>query len=247
MVVNPGAERAAAQSEADARMCLRRAVSADVDSIWNLKRRLHITPVGGATAEGGFLLGVPRARYVALVEHANVVVLERGAVLVGFAVTLPDHVLRATDVWARRAGIEWLGTRPAVSDDARVGYFDQLACLPGWSGRLGAPALALRALLDLVETGHQHVFATVVRQPFHNVAALRMLEAVGARRAGRLVAQHAAVGRLVSDVYHLDLCIPEAPRPWDATALGRRIRRIIDQWSATHGTRPMESPSRRTE
>jgi hypothetical protein len=207
-------------------------VAADIEAICDLKGRLHITPAGAAAGEGGFLLGVPRARYVELIAHAHVLVLERAAALLGFSVTLPDHVLRATAVWARRAGIEWLGTAPAVPDDARVGYFDQLACLPGWPGRLGAPALALRALLELVEAGHQHIFATVVRHPFHNVAALRMLEAIGARRAGRLSEQHDAVGDLVSDVYHLDLSNPDRPRPWEATALGRRIRRCSDRWGA---------------
>jgi len=69
-----------------------------------------------------------------------------------------------------------------------------------------------------------------VSHPFHNVAALRMLEAIGAQRAGRLVEQHDAVGRLISDVYHLDVSRPGSARPWEATALGRRIRRTIERW-----------------
>lgn len=216
-------------------MQMRRAVGADVDSIWELKQRLQIPPAEWQRRvdEGGFLLGVSRVRYAELVAHANVLVLECAGTILGFAVTLPDHVLRATDVWARRAGIEWHGPPPAIPEQALVGYFDQLACVPGWQGRLGAPALALRALLDLVTTGHQHVFATVVREPVHNAAALRLLEAIGARVAGRLVEHHEEAGRVVSDVYHLDRSTPRPGQPWTDTALGRRIQRAMARLALT--------------
>jgi hypothetical protein len=181
--------------------------------------------------DGGFLLGVGRARYAELIAHANVLVLESARAIVGFAVTLPDHVLRASDVWSRRAGIEWTETPPAIAEDARVGYFDQIACMPDRQSRIGAPALALRALLDLVVTGHQHVFATVVREPVHNLAALHLLEAIGARVVGRLAEQHEDVGALVSDVYHLDRSGAHPPEPWVDTALGRKIQRVIARMS----------------
>lgn len=210
---------------------LRRAEQTDVDAIWDLKRRLQITVPGGRTVDGGFLLGVSRSRYAELVAHANVWVLEQGRGIVGFAVTLPDRVLRASDLWSRRAGISWSAQAPVIDDDARVGYFDQIACAPGRASRMGAPALALRALLDLVVTGHQHVFATVVREPVHNVAALHLLEAIGARHAGRLAEHHEDVGVLVSDLYHLDRSGSAPPSPWDDTPLGRKIQRMIARMS----------------
>lgn len=216
-----------------ARLVLRRAEPADVDAIFALKQCLQITPVAGATTRGGFLLGVSRARYAELVAHANVLVLESGRVLHGFAVTLPDRVLRASALWARRDAIAWAAGVPAIADEIPIGYFDQIACAPGWASRLGAPALALRALLDLLAAGHRHVFATVVREPVHNLAALRMLEAIGARHVGQLRESHDALPELRSDVYHLDCSGTSHETPWEDTALGRRIVRTIAQLSAS--------------
>jgi len=215
---------------------LRRAQPADVDAIFALKRRLRISPAAGPSPRGGFLLGVSLARYAELIAHANVLVLEgAGAVgeraLLGFSVTLPDRVLRHSPLWARRDAIVWSAAAPAFADDAPVGYFDQIACAPGSAGRLGAPALALCALLDLLSTGHQHVFATVVRAPVHNLAALRMLAAVGARRVGQLREDYEELPDVCSDVYHLDCSASSPVKPWNDTRLGRRVIRMISRWT----------------
>lgn len=217
-------------------LVLRRAESADAAAIFALKRRLHIEPMAGATPRGGFLLGVSLARYAELIEHANVLVMEDvagpdGPALLGFSVTLPDHLLRRSALWARRDAITWTFGVPAIADDAPVGYFDQIACAPGPASRLGAPALALRALLQLLSAGHRHVFATVVREPVHNVAALRMLAAVGARPVGQLQEDYEELSGVRSDVYHLDLSGPSPATPWSDTALGRRIVRMIGSWT----------------
>jgi len=220
---------------------LRRAQPADAEAIFALKNRLRISPASGASARGGFLLGVSLARYAELIAHANVLVLEGGGAagahdnrpLLGFSVTLPDRVLRRSPLWARRDAIVWSAGPPAFADDAPVGYFDQIACAPGSTSRLGAPALALCALLDLLSTGHQHVFATVVRAPVHNLAALRMLAAVGARQVGQLREDYEDLPDLRSDVYHLDCSSDAAAAPWNDTPLGRRIARMIALWTVT--------------
>lgn len=226
-------EAARALAPATTQLGLRRAIAADIDRMLALKSRLRLVPRGGRTTEGGFLLGVSRERYEALVAHANVVIMDDLATgaLAGFAVTLPDPVLRASDVWARRDAIAWSGA-PPIAEGARVGYFDQIACAPYAEHRRGAPALALKALLDLLATGHQHVFATVVREPLHNTAALELLRAVGARHVGALAEHHEDLGAMRSDVYHLDRSDPTAPAPWTDTAVGRRILASIARMSA---------------
>src|SRR5688572_25926820 len=100
-----------------------------------LKQRLRIgrgQVMSTMPASGGFLLGVPRARYVELVEHANVLVMEdrRTGALAGFSVTLPDHLLRASPLWQRRQHIAWSVDPPLFPEDVKVGYFDQIACAP---------------------------------------------------------------------------------------------------------------------
>ena len=218
---------------------LRRAEPADADAIFALKKRLRIVPGAGRSPRGGFLLGVSLARYAELIAHANVWVLEGPSAggeraLLGFSVTLPDRVLRRSPLWARRDAIVRSAEAPAFADDARVGYFDQIACAPGGTSRLGAPALALCALLDLLATGHQHVFATVVRAPVHNRAALPMLAAVGARHVGQLREDYENLPDLRSDVYHLD-CSATAATPWNDTPLGRRVVRMIARWTGGGG------------
>jgi len=218
---------------------LRRAKADDAEAIFALKRRLRISPGASRSQPGGFLLGVSLARYAELISHANVLVLEGprlggsrgGRPLVGFSVTLPDGVLRRSPLWARRDAIVWSAEAPAFTESAPIGYFDQIACAPGSSGRLGASALALCALLDLLSAGHQHVFATVVRAPVHNLAALRMLAAVGARHVGQLREDYEDLPDLRSDVYHLDCSAPSLATPWNHTPLGRRIARMMARWT----------------
>jgi len=218
---------------------LRRAKADDAEAIFALKSRLRISLGASRSQRGGFLLGVSLARYAELISHANVLVLEGprlggargGRPLVGFSVTLPDGVLRHSPLWARRDAIVWSGEAPAFTESAPIGYFDQIACAPGSSGRLGASALALCALLDLLSAGHQHVFATVVRAPVHNLAALRMLAAVGARHVGQLREDYEDLPDLRSDVYHLDCSAPSVATPWNHTPLGRRITRMMARWT----------------
>lgn len=189
-----------------------------------IKERLKVVPGDDASASG-FLLGCSADRYAEFVARANALVLDDAALggLAGFAITLPDEVLRATDVWARRREIAWDGGDPARFEAERVGYFEQLAVLPGCRYRIAAPALALRALSDLLADGHRHVFATVVRAPFNNVVSRRLLSAVGARRVGEIDERYDGVGRVVSDLYHLDRSEPVANDPLTTSRLARRL------------------------
>jgi len=203
-------------------LALRRAVEADVSGMVVVKEQLRIAPGGGPP--GGFLLGSSPEQYAFFVANANAYVLEdakRG--LVGFAITLPDEVLRMTDVWARRREIDWEGDGWERFETERVGYFEQLAVLPGCQYRIAAAALALRALTDLLADSHRHVFATAVSAPFNNLASRRLLDAIRARRVGRIDETYPDVGRIVSDVYHLDRSRPDPDDPLTTSRVARRL------------------------
>jgi hypothetical protein len=189
-----------------------------------VKEQLRVAP-GDAAPSGGFLLGSSAERYAGFVARANTYVLEDSERegLAGFAITLPDGVLRATDVWARRREIDWEDDDWERLEAERVGYFEQVAVLPGCRYRMAAGALALRALADLLADAHVHVFATVVRTPFTNRASLRLLEAVGAHRVGQIGEVYDGVGRVVSDVYHLDRSRPVPDDPLTTSRLALRL------------------------
>ncbi|HZG44414.1 MAG TPA: hypothetical protein VEY93_15795, partial [Longimicrobium sp.] len=206
-------------------MKIRPARPGDVEGMLRIKQELRLDPAGDAPG-GGFLLGATREQYEFLVANAQVLALaDDEDALSGFAVALPDAVLRATDVWARRRRIAWGDGRWDALEGTRVAYFDQLAVRPGRRYRMYAPALALAALERLAATGHQHLFATVVREPVMNLASPPLLHAIGAARVGSIEEEYPEVGRVVSDVYHLALHPGTAADLASGSALGRRIGR----------------------
>jgi hypothetical protein len=210
-------------------MILRPAAADDVGGMMAVKRELRIgADAAGTAPAGGFLLGASAEQYAFFVEHARVLVLEGGAGEIGgFAVALPDAVVRASDLWARRRSIAWAGGGWDAVEDERVGYFDQLAVRPSRRFRAYAPALALAALDGLAASGHRHVFATTVREPFVNTASLPLLRAAGARRVGEIEETYPEVGRILSDVHHLPVSPDTVRTLADATPLGRRVMRML--------------------
>lgn len=218
---------------------IRAATAADVGAILAVKERLRVSLVGEEheRGEGGFLLGSTAEQYLGFVAQADVLLLEAEGAVLGFSVTLPDEVLRASELWARRERIRWSGLDPAEIEPARLGYVEQLGVLRGALGRRWAPAFAMAALLRLAEAGHEHIFATVVREPFTNLAPLPLLRQIGARAVGRVDEEYPEVGRLVSDVYHLRPAtwaydhLPPESALWP---LRRRIARMVERlWAGT--------------
>ncbi len=192
-----------------------------------VKARLVLQPAdpAGSSPRGGFLLGSSPEQYAFFIRHASVFVLEDVAEnqIAGFAVTLPDEVLRATGLWARRRLIEWRAGAWDEIERGRVGYFEQLAVLPERRYKIYAPALALAALKALLDTGHEHLFATVVREPVHNRASLRMLEAIGAHRVGQIDESYEEAGQILSDVYYLHAANQILRDGLSGSSLGKRI------------------------
>ena len=201
---------------------IRRATQDDAEAILAVKRALALPPDARTAPRGGFLLGASLEGYRSLIDAADVWVLTgTGGEVAGFAVLLPDPVLRASELWARRACIQWDAPGGWTPPEDRVCYFDQLAILP--SARMRAPELALAALRGAVRTGHQHLFATVVVHPLENTASLALLRALGARRVGRVDEVYEAVGQIISDLYYAP--IDRADERLEETRAGRRAVR----------------------
>lgn len=216
---------------------LRRGVPGDVEGMHRLKRSLAMErDHGETTRRGGFLLGSSRDAYRSFIDNAEVFVLDndRGGVC-GFAIALSDGVVRASDLWGRRGSIDWENDRENDRENDSilgienepVAYFEQLAVASEPSLRLYAPALAMAAYRSLRSTGHRHLFATVVRRPIHNHAAVPLLETIGARRVGSIDELYEGVGAVVSDVYHLRIPRPGEPDPSESTPLGTRITEMM--------------------
>lgn len=202
---------------------IRRASPADAEAIVAVKRALALPADARAAPGGGFLLGASLEGYRALIAAADVWVLnDTSGSVAGFAVLLPDAVLRASELWARREAIRWDAPAGWMVPEADVCYFDQLAILP--TARMRAPELALTALRGAVRAGHQHLFATVVTHPVQNTASLALLRALGARRVGSVDEEYEGVGRIVSDLYYAPIAGADE-RLVQTTRAGRRAVR----------------------
>ena len=182
---------------------LRRARLSDLDGVMALRERLRLVP-GREPGGGGFLLGCARERYAFFAARAEMLVLEQDGALAGFAIALPDPILRASELWARRDRIGWHAGEGEPPAGARIAYFEQLALAPD-APRLHAPALAFAALGRLVEGGHTDLYATTLHAPLRNAAALPLLRAAGARPVALVEEEYEGIGRVVSELHHLPL------------------------------------------
>ncbi|HEX8222717.1 MAG TPA: hypothetical protein VF605_02745 [Allosphingosinicella sp.] len=183
---------------------IRPARAADLSAIVAIKEALGFAP-GTRRPRGGFLLGCAPERYSALIGAGCVLVLEQEGRLAGFAVALPDPLLRASELWARRSLIRWREEEGEPPPAEPIAYFDQLALAP-WAGRVGAAPLALASARRLAEAGHIRLYATTLQAPIRNDSALPLLRGVGARVVGSVTEHYEGVGEVVSDLH----CAPLA-------------------------------------
>ncbi len=187
-------------------------------------------PRPGEPETDSFLLGSDEATYARMLARERMWLLVADDRPIGFTLTLGDEPLRSSPLWACRATFEW---RPEFDVNAelegRVGYFDQLAVLPGIRSREWSACLALCALAELIDDeGCERVLATTVIEPVSNRAALPYLEHLGARQIATLDEVYPKVGAIRS-VLHLI----EARRFWayvESLAGARRpsVRQIVD-------------------
>lgn len=182
---------------------IRPARGEDLSAIVSIKEALGFAP-GTRRPRGGFLLGCAPQRYSALIHAECVLVLEQEKRVAGFAVALPDPLLRASELWARRSLIRWRGKEGEPRPDEPIAYFDQLALAP-WASRFGAAPLALTAACRLAEAGHIWLYATTLQAPIRNPAALPLLRGIGARLVGSVTEHYESVGEVVSNLHRAPL------------------------------------------
>lgn len=181
---------------------LRPARKGDEADFYRIKKSLPM-PLVNETARGGFLLGTNVETYRFFIENALVNVLEKEDKIVGFAVVLPDDLLRGSDLWKRKDEIEWEMDEPRDLIEKKLCYFEQLAVLPGVERRFYGVALALVTLREAFET-HEAMFATIVLEPVFNRASIAFLESVGGKRVGATKEFYPEFGDLVSAIYSLE-------------------------------------------
>lgn len=197
---------------------LRRACTADIPAMLGIRDVLRLRGES-ATSRGGFLLGCSEERYEMLIAAADVLVLETGAQLGGFAITLSDPVLRASDLWARRDRIVWHRGEREPPPHEPIAYFDQLALAPK-AGRLYGPMLGLAALRIVADAGHRHLYATTVRTPIRSTASLTLIAAVGGELVGEIAEEYDEIGRVTSDLHRV--LLPDGVAAALATSAGSR-------------------------
>lgn len=183
---------------------IRAARADDLDDIVAIKEALAFAP-GRRGPRGGFLLGCSPERYEGLIGAQCVLVLEQEGRVAGFSAALPDPLLRASELWARRSLIRWREGEGEPPPGAPIAYFDQLALAP-WASRLGAAPLALAALCRLAEAGHAWLYATTLQAPIRNHAAFPLLHGISARVVGSVTERYEGLGEVVSDLH----CAPFA-------------------------------------
>jgi hypothetical protein len=198
---------------------IRSARAADLPAFVAIKEALGFA-AGTRRPRGGFLLGCAPERYSALIDAECVLVIEQERRVAGFAVALPDPLLRASELWARRSLIRWREKEGEPPPDEPIAYFDQLALAP-WASRLGAAPLALAAACRLAEGGHVWLYATTLQAPIRNPAALPFLRGIGARLVGSVTEHYESVGEVVSDLHRAPL--PTALTGLQSDPLGLRI------------------------
>lgn len=182
---------------------IRPARAGDLPAIVAIKEALGFAP-GTRRPRGGFLLGCAPERYSALIDAECVLVLEQEGRIAGFAVALPDPLLRESELWARRSLIRWREKEGEPLPDEPIAYFDQLALAP-WASRLWAAPLALAATCRLAEARHIWLYATTLQAPIRNPAALPFLRGFGARVVGTVTEHYESVGEVVSDLHRAPL------------------------------------------
>ncbi len=181
-------------------MRVREAVAADAPALLGIKRALQLSG-GTPPGRGGFLLGTPLGHYEAFIARDRVLVAEEAGRVVGFAVVLGFDTFFGSELWEKQDAVRV--SVPPAALGVRPAYFEQLAFLPEPRFRLYAARLAL-AGAQRAFPEHDGLFATTVREPFCNRAALPFLRVTGFEQVGSLGERYPGVGAVVSDLHYVN-------------------------------------------
>ncbi len=184
---------------------IREAELRDATGIFDVKEAIRLpADADGSEQQGGFLLGTDLAQYEYFIEHDEVLVAENveAKKIVGFAIVLKHESVRGSVLWQRAQEVRWEPEFEKGFDNARVSFFEQLGFLPDSAYRVYAKYIAFASVQRAFET-HEHLFTTIVREPFFNRAALAFMRVVGFESVGVHDEVYPGYGRIVSEVFHL--------------------------------------------
>ena len=179
-------------------MNIRPAQFSDIEEMLNVKRELVFRESNGVSTHGGFLLGTDAQGYrIRIAQQLTWVIDDNG--VKGFSIMLPNQALRASEIWSRRNDVKWT-IDPEPIENSRLGYYDQLAVLPGpW--RSFAPVIAIVSIMDFMRQEPDYVISSTVIKPVTNLAAVPYLQFLGGTQVGILDEVDPVVGQLVSDIW----------------------------------------------
>ena len=179
-------------------MKIRPAEDTDIPEMLQVKRKLILSEGEEVSTRGGFLLGSDEAGYRIRIAQQHTWVIDDNGVK-GFSIILPDQALRSSDLWLRRNEVQWsIDSQPI--ENSRLGYFDQLAVLPGpW--RSVAPVLAIVSLMNFMRDRPDYILSSTVIKPVMNMAAVPYLKFLGGKQVGVLDEVDPVIGQLVSDIW----------------------------------------------
>lgn len=170
-----------------------KATADDIDDIIAIKKSMH--PSDG----GGFILGSSYEDYCRYVEHGIFKTLKSDGELVGYAIVMPDAMLRKSELWQKKDKINFSIPITAILDN-KIFYFEQLAILPRCRYHL---AKLLLPMLDECFEQHEHMFATTVCEPFVNTAAYGLYLRANSQTVGKLSEFYPGHGTITSQLHYL--------------------------------------------
>lgn len=177
---------------------IRRAEIADAHHFVRIKNQLPMVQDAGQSASGGFLLGTDLLTYQTYIASAHCLVAEVNEVVVGFGILLPDGELRKAEIWQKRDLADWKIDLLRY-EGQQLAYFEQLAFLPGH--RRLVLKLAFNLIHWAIASGAETIFATTVRAPVLNLAAVPFIRAAGGHLAGNIDETYPGIGHINSDIY----------------------------------------------
>lgn len=185
---------------------IRPAVLRDAEGVFEVKEKVRL-PADAEVEDpqGGFLLGTELEQYRYFIEHDQVIVAERTdeRQIVGFAVVLKHESVVNSVLWQRAQEVRWESKFESEFDGARVSFFEQLGFLPDSAYRVYAKYLAFASVHRILQS-HEHLFTTIVREPFFNRASLSFIRVIGFESVGVHDEVYPGYGRIVSEVFHLN-------------------------------------------
>ncbi len=168
----------------------RRARRSDIDRILALvnSRRYHEEipeSRSGQSRTGGLIEGPSRERLEQAVDHDIVVVAVRGLEIVAVAIVMREETFKRTPWWELRAGLTHPDLDDVALEDRSTAYFELLIGPEGAADRRPVIRAAYEALWA-ASIDHDFFAAATVHAPFMNLAAQRLLTAIGFVEVGMI-------------------------------------------------------------